>query len=175
MGFLGNIVALYERLAEEKELLVELGSDQTSLHNPWAGGYYPVQLSFDEAKSVMSSDPARFKELVQESLRRQVTAINKLVTRGMRFWDYGNSFLLEASRAKADIMAPNGKDFRYPSYVQEFMGDIFGLGFGPFRWVCTSGDAADLRTTDKIAGEVLKRLHHDAPARVAAQLEDNTL
>jgi urocanate hydratase len=138
LGFLGNVVSLWERLAEEKDMLVEIGSDQTSLHNPWNGGYYPVQLSFEEAKSLMSNDAARFKEAVQESLRRQVTAINKLVTRGMRFFDYGNSFLLEASRAKADIMASNGKDFRYPSYVQEFMGDIFGLGFGPFRCIVHS-------------------------------------
>ena len=140
IGYLGNVVDLWERLAEEDELLVELGSDQTSLHNPWMGGYYPVQLSFEEARTMMHDDPKHFKELVQESLRRQVAAINKLTKRGMHFWDYGNSFLLEASRAGADVLAKEGDKcygvggFKYPSYVQDIMGDIFSLGFGPFRW-----------------------------------------
>ena len=128
IGFLGNVVDLWERLAEEKELLVELGSDQTSLHNPYNGGYYPVQLSFSEARRVMVDDPPRFKKLVQETLRRHVVAVNKLTARGMKFWDYGNSFLLEASRAGADVALPgenDGKTFRYPSYVQDIMGDIF--------------------------------------------------
>ena len=134
------MVDLWERLAEEKELLVELGADQTSLHNPWLGGYYPVQLTFEESRKMMHDDPPRFKELVRESLRRQVAAINKLAARGMSFWDYGNSFLLEASQAGADVMAKEGErtygvgGFRYPSYVQDIMGDIFSLGFGPFRW-----------------------------------------
>jgi len=175
IAYHGNIVTLWERLAEEEDLLVELGSDQTSLHNPYGGGYYPVQLSFEEGKELLSSDPGRFRELVQESLRRHVEAINKLTKRGMRFWDYGNSFLLEASRAHADIMGANGKDFKYPSYVQDIMGDIFSLGFGPFRWVCTSGDPEDLKTTDAIAKEVMERLRSDAPQRVAAQLDDNLL
>lgn len=140
IGYLGNVVSLWERLAEEDELLVELGSDQTSLHNPWMGGYYPVQLTFEESRAMMHDDPKRFKELVQESLRRQVAAINKLTKRGMHFWDYGNSFLLEASRAGADVLAKEGDrcygvgGFKYPSYVQDIMGDIFSLGFGPFRW-----------------------------------------
>ncbi len=150
IGYLGNVVDLWERLAQEAEkgeLLVELGSDQTSLHNPYHGGYYPAQLSFEEAQKKMAEDPKEFKSLVQESLRRQVKAINTLTERGMRFWDYGNSFLLEAGRAHSDIYDPLGDEkdidrpFKYPSYVQDIMGDIFSLGFGPFRWVCTSCDA----------------------------------
>ncbi len=176
IGFLGNVVDLWERLANEKDLLVELGSDQTSLHNPYNGGYYPVQLSFKEARRVMVADPPRFKALVQESLRRHVTAINKLTARGMKFWDYGNSFLLEASRAGADVALPgenDGKTFRYPSYVQDIMGDIFSLGFGPFRWVCTSGLASDLALTDKIAETVMQDIRRRVPPRVVAQLDDN--
>lgn len=139
MAYVGNVVDLWERLAAE-EISVDLGSDQTSLHNPWLGGYYPVQLTFEESRKMMHDDPPRFKELVRESLRRQVAAINKLAARGMSFWDYGNSFLLEASQAGADVMAKEGErtygvgGFRYPSYVQDIMGDIFSLGFGPFRW-----------------------------------------
>ena len=179
IGFLGNVVSLWERLAEETELLVELGSDQTSLHNPYNGGYYPVQLSFEEARRVMVADPPRFKELVQESLRRHVAAVNKLTERGMRFWDYGNSFLLEASRAGAEValegdVENDGKTFRYPSYVQDIMGDIFSLGFGPFRWVCTSGKPEDLRATDKIAERVMTKIRPTVPPRVQAQLDDNT-
>ncbi len=176
IGFLGNVVDLWERLAEEKELLVELGSDQTSLHNPYNGGYYPVQISFDEARRVMVADPPRFKKLVQESLCRHVAAINTLTARGMKFWDYGNSFLLEASRAGADVGLPgenDGKTFRYPSYVQDIMGDIFSLGFGPFRWVCTSGLASDLTMTDQIAEKVMKEIRARVPPRVVAQLDDN--
>lgn len=194
IAFHGNIVALWERLAEEAEktkdgdeLLVELGSDQTSLHNPYNGGYYPVQLSFDEAQRVMSENPEEFKRLVQESLRRHVAAINRLTARGMRFWDYGNSFLLEAKRAGADVLLSSSSSvdadddtsdgafaFKYPSYVQDIMGDIFSLGFGPFRWVCSSSSIEDLRATDKIAARVLRELMaEDPPARVAAQLRDN--
>ncbi len=135
IGFLGNVVSLWEALADldhDGELLVELGSDQTSLHNPYSGGYYPVQLSFAEANNMMVDNPPRFKELVQESLRRQLAAIDRLAARGLRFWDYGNSFLLECSRAHAPVVRPDGS-FKYPSYVQDIMGDIFSLGFGPFR------------------------------------------
>ena len=176
IGFLGNIVALWERLADEPEHLVDLGSDQTSLHNPFGGGYYPVQLSFEEGKQLMTTDSERFKQLVQESLRRHVAAINKLAARGMRFWDYGNSFLLEASRAGAavydgDVTSLNR--FRYPSYVQDIMGDVFSLGFGPFRWVCTSMSEDDLRTTDRIAGEVLRELLPTADGPSQAQIRDN--
>ena len=178
IGFLGNVVSLWEQLAVEDELLVDLGSDQTSLHNPFNGGYYPVQLSFQEARRVMVADPPKFKGLVQETLRRHVTAVNKLTARGMKFWDYGNSFLLEASRAGAEVGLPgdvenDGKTFRYPSYVQDIMGDIFSLGFGPFRWVCTSGSAIDLRKTDLIAEQVMKKIREVAPPRVKAQLDDN--
>eukprot|EP00742_Colponemidia_sp_Colp-10_P004012 GILJ01004280.1.p1 GENE.GILJ01004280.1~~GILJ01004280.1.p1 ORF type:complete len:706 (-),score=106.77 GILJ01004280.1:99-2183(-) len=173
IAYLGNIVSLWERLAEEPELLVELGSDQTSLHNPFNGGYYPVQLEFNEAQQVMVQDPPRFKQLVQESLRRHVSAINRLVNRGMHFWDYGNSFLLEASRAGADCMAANGRDFRYPSYVEHIMGDIFSLGFGPFRWVCTSGDPEDLKKTDRIARDVIVELMQESPELVQQQYQDN--
>ncbi len=133
IGFLGNVVSLWEALAElEGDALVELGSDQTSLHNPYSGGYYPVQIGFDEANRMMVDDPARFKALVQESLRRQLQAIDRLTARGLRFWDYGNSFLLECSRAQAPVLRADGT-FKYPSYVQDIMGDIFSLGFGPFR------------------------------------------
>jgi len=180
LGYHGNVVDLWECLVQEYEstgeLLVDLGSDQTSLHNPFNGGYYPVQVKFDEANEIMKYDPERFKALVQESLRRQVAAINKLTARGMFFWDYGNAFLLEASRAGADVCkegAPLGV-FRYPSYVQDIMGDIFSMGFGPFRWVCTSGLAADLATTDEIAKKVLEQIMEEGlPAEVKAQYEDN--
>lgn len=177
IGYLGNIVDLWERLALELEttgeLLVELGSDQTSCHNPFNGGYYPVQLTYDEANEKMRTDPRTFKMLVQESLRRQVSAINKLTRKGLCFWDYGNAFLLEASRAGADV-GHNGIKFRYPSYVQDIMGDIFSLGFGPFRWVCTSGLKEDLAETDELATKVLKQLlQTDVPERVKQQYRDN--
>lgn len=179
IAYHGNVVTLWERLAEEAEkgeLLVELGSDQTSLHNPFNGGYYPVQLTFEESQDMMIKDPEKFKTLVQESLCRHVDAVNRLTARGMRFWDYGNSFLLESKRAGANILqdADNlASPFKYPSYVQDIMGDIFSLGFGPFRWVCSSGLESDLRKTDEIAGRVLKELMEKAPPRVAAQLRDN--
>ncbi|EFC35643.1 predicted protein, partial [Naegleria gruberi] len=157
IGYLGNIVELWERLANEDELLVELGSDQTSLHNPYQGGYYPVGLTFEESNQLMKDNPNEFKLKVSESLKRQVNAINKLVEKGMKFWDYGNCFLYEANRAGADICNQDG-NFKYPSYVQDIMGDIFSLGFGPFRWVCLSGNEKDLEETDKIAAQVIERL-----------------
>ncbi|XP_037659373.1 urocanate hydratase isoform X2 [Choloepus didactylus] len=162
LGYHGNVVDLWERLVHELdttgELLVDLGSDQTSCHNPFNGGYYPVQLSFTEAQSLMASNPAAFKDLVQESLRRQVSAINRLAEKNFFFWDYGNAFLLEAQRAGADVekKGANKTEFRYPSYVQHIMGDIFSQGFGPFRWVCTSGDPRDLAVTDQLAASVLE-------------------
>lgn len=177
IGYLGNVVDLWERLVEEKELLVELGSDQTSLHNPFNGGYYPVGISFEEANTLMNSDPGRFKLLVQESLRRQIAAIDALAARGMRFWDYGNAFLIECARAGANVLTPGAQDdksFKYPSYMQDIMGDIFSMGFGPFRWVCTSGDPNDLKITDQLACEVIDQLSkQDVPAPVLQQYEDN--
>ena len=173
IAYLGNVVDIWERL-EQEEILVELGSDQTSLHNPWAGGYYPVGLSFEESNRLMVDDPEAFKQKVQESLRRQAAAINRHVQRGTYFFDYGNAFLLEASRAGAEVMASNGIDFRYPSYVQDILGPMcFDYGFGPFRWVCTSGSVEDLRTTDLIAAAVLKGLLPTAPSSIAQQLQDN--
>lgn len=172
LAYLGNVVDLWERLAEEG-VDVELGSDQTSLHNPWAGGYYPVGLSFDDANAMMADNPEEFKKYVKESLRRQVAAINKLTARGMYFFDYGNAFLLEASRAGADLAGENGR-FRYPSYVEDIMGPLyFDYGFGPFRWVCTSGKHDDLAKTDAIAARVLEDIRRDAPADICGQLDDN--
>ena len=175
LAYLGNVVDLWERLAEEPDLDVELGSDQTSLHNPWAGGYYPVGLSFEESKAMMADDPEEFRRRVQESLRRQVTAINRLADRGMYFFDYGNAFLLESSRAGADVMAPDGSgNFRYPSYVQDIMGPLFfDFGFGPFRWVCSSGLPSDLEATDRIAARVLEEIRATAPDDIRGQLDDN--
>ena len=173
LAYLGNIVDLWERLAE-RGVKVDLGSDQTSLHNPWAGGYYPVGQSYEESLRMMAEEPERFKEAVRESLRRQVAAINRLTARGMYFFDYGNAFLLESSRAGADIMAPNGVDFRYPSYVQAIMGPrFFDYGFGPFRWVCTSGKPEDLAESDRIAGDVLEDMLRTAPEDIHGQLADN--
>jgi len=173
IAYLGNIVTLWEKLVEIG-VVPELGSDQTSIHNPWAGGYYPVQVGFEEAKEIMAKEPARFKELVQETLRRHATAINSLSERGMYFFDYGNAFLLEASRAGADIMAENGIDFRYPSYVQDIMGPMcFDYGFGPFRWVCASGNPKDLDETDNIACDVLEKIMKDSPKEIQQQMADN--
>lgn len=173
IAYLGNIVTLWEKLVEAN-IKVDLGSDQTSLHNPWAGGYYPVQVGFEEAKEIMANDPVRFKELVQETLRRHAAAVNKLSEKGMYFFDYGNAFLLEASRAGADIMADNGIDFKYPSYVQDIMGPMcFDYGFGPFRWVCTSGDPKDLKRTDAIACEVLEEIMQASPSEIQQQMADN--
>ena len=171
-AYVGNVVDLWERLADE-EMNVDLGSDQTSLHNPWAGGYYPVGYSYEESNRMMAEEPERFHECVQESLRRHVAAINRLTARGMYFFDYGNAFLLESSRAGADIMTADGK-FRYPSYVQDIMGPMFfDYGFGPFRWVCTSGNEKDLETTDRIAAKVLEDMLAEAPAEIHGQLADN--
>lgn len=172
MAYVGNVVDLWERLAEEN-IKVDLGSDQTSLHNPWAGGYYPVDMTFEESKQMMAENPELFRERVQASLRRQVAAINKLTERGMYFFDYGNAFLLQSERAGADIMAADGK-FRYPSYVQDIMGPMFfDYGFGPFRWVCTSGKPEDLSVTDRLAVEVLEEICKTAPEEIQHQMEDN--
>ena len=172
MAYVGNVVDLWERLADE-QMPVDLGSDQTSLHNPWAGGYYPVGLSLEESKQMMADEPDRFREHVQASLRRQVAAINRLTARGMYFFDYGNAFLLQSQRAGADIMGADGR-FRYPSYVQDIMGPLFfDYGFGPFRWVCTSGDEADLAVTDRIAAEVMESIMKQAPDEIKPQMADN--
>ncbi|XP_045390663.1 urocanate hydratase [Lemur catta] len=180
LGYHGNVVALWERLVHildtTGELLVDLGSDQTSCHDPFNGGYYPVQLGFTEAQSLMTSDPTAFRRLVHESLRRQVTAINRLAEENFFFWDYGNAFLLEAQKAGADV-GKNGDtrtEFRYPSYVQHIMGDIFSQGFGPFRWVCTSGDPQDLVVTDQLATSVLEdAIAGGVQASVNLQYMDN--
>ena len=172
MAYVGNVVDLWERLAEE-HIKVDLGSDQTSLHNPWAGGYYPVGYTLEESNRMMAEEPERFKAAVQESLRRQVAAINKLTANGMYFFDYGNAFLLESSRAGADILDEKG-GFRYPSYVQDIMGPMFfDYGFGPFRWVCASGDPKDLETTDRLAAEVLEEMMKNSPADIQGQMADN--
>ncbi|MDE6556870.1 MAG: urocanate hydratase [Duncaniella sp.] len=172
LAYQGNVVDLWERLAAEG-VKVDLGSDQTSLHNPWAGGYYPAGLSFEESKLMMAENPEEFRSRVQESLRRQVAAINRLTADGMYFFDYGNAFLLESSRAGADILKPDGS-FRYPSYVQDIMGPrFFDYGFGPFRWVCTSGSAEDLAKSDAIAAEVLEEVLATAPDEIKGQLRDN--
>jgi urocanate hydratase len=174
IAFLGNIVDLWERL-NERNIDVDMGSDQTSLHNPWAGGYYPAGLTYNEANEMMSDKPVLFREKVYESLRRQILAINSLTSKGMYFFDYGNAFLLESSRAGADVFDTNGR-FKYPSYVQDIMGPLcFDYGFGPFRWVCASSDAKDLDTTDLIACEVLEEIAKTAPNEIRQQLDDNIL
>lgn len=185
IGFHGNVVAVWEHFVKHKlktgECLVDLGSDQTSCHNPFNGGYYPVQLGYGEAQEVLAHEPDRFKDLVQESLRRQVEAINTMADAGMFFWDYGNAFLLEARRAGANVSKRDeeeeGQDsiaFRYPSYVQDIMGDIFSLGFGPFRWVCTSANPLDLKTTDEITEEVLLGIiKENIPKEIEQQYGDN--
>jgi urocanate hydratase len=168
----GNVVDLWERLAESGTS-IDLGSDQTSLHNPFGGGYYPVGLSFTDAQDLLRDDPSAFKEKVRASLRRQVDAINVLASRGMRFWDYGNAFLLEAERAGAAVTRPDGS-FTYPSYVQDIMGPMcFDFGFGPFRWVCASGSVEDLSASDAIAASVLEAMAADAPVEIKQQLKDN--
>lgn len=172
MAYVGNVVDLWERLAQE-DIEVNLGSDQTSLHNPWAGGYYPVGMTLDESKRMMAAEPEEFKRRVEESMRRQVAAINQLARRGMYFFDYGNAFLLQSSRAGADILKADGT-FRYPSYVQDIMGPMFfDYGFGPFRWVCTSCDPADLALTDRLALDVLEEERSHAPECIRHQLDDN--
>ncbi len=172
LAYVGNIVDLWERLADEN-YPVDLGSDQTSLHNPWAGGYYPVGYSLEESKKMMAEEPERFKEAVRASLRRHVAAINRLSDRGMYFFDYGNAFLLESSRAGADVMKQDGT-FRYPSYVQDIMGPMFfDYGFGPFRWVCMSEDPKDLQKSDELAVKVLSEIVKDAPEEIQGQMHDN--
>ncbi len=173
LAYLGNIVEVWEAF-DEANLFIDLGSDQTSLHNPWSGGYYPVGLSFDEANIMMSSQPDEFKKHVQESLRRQTDAINKHTAKGTYFFDYGNAFLLEASRAGADIMDASGTHFKYHSYVEDIMGPMcFDYGFGPFRWVCTSGNPVDLAVTDTIATDVLEKLKKVSPIEIQQQMQDN--
>ena len=174
IAYRGNVVDLLEKLVSEK-VPVELGSDQTSLHNPWSGGYYPAGIGFDEANELMGSDPGKFREMVQASLRRHVDAVNNLVKGGMYFWDYGNAFLLEAGRAGADVFDESG-GYKYSSYVQDIMGPLFfDYGFGPFRWVCTSSLDSDLEETDAIAADVLKEIVSTAPPEILPQMEDNLL
>ena len=173
IAYLGNIVDLWERMVA-RDVHVDLGSDQTSLHNPWAGGYYPQGMSYEEANAMMAEDPATFKQRIQETLKRHVNAVNALVEKGMYFFDYGNAFLLESSRAGAEIMDEEGELFRYPSYVQDIMGPMcFDYGFGPFRWVCATGKSQDLDRTDIIAEQVLEQLMAKAPAEIRQQMDDN--
>jgi urocanate hydratase len=173
VAYQGNVVDVWEKFDVEN-IYIDLGSDQTSLHNPWAGGYYPAGLSLEESNKLMADNPEQFKQKVQESLRRQAAAINKHTAKGTYFFDYGNAFLLEASRAGADIMASNGIDFKYPSYVQDIMGPMcFDYGFGPFRWVCASGKPEDLAKTDAIASAVLEEMAKTAPAEIKQQMQDN--
>lgn len=172
MAYIGNVVDLWERLADE-DIRVDLGSDQTSLHNPWAGGYYPAGIGFEQAKQMMAGEPEKFKQAVQASLRRQVEAINRLTAKGMYFFDYGNAFLLESSRAGADILKQDGS-FRYPSYVEDIMGPLyFDYGFGPFRWVCMSEKPEDLAKSDSLAVSVLRELAEQAPDDIRHQMHDN--
>jgi urocanate hydratase len=176
LAYLGNIVEVWEKFDAEN-LKIDIGSDQTSLHNPWAGGYYPVGISFEEANQMMSENGELFKEKVQETLRRHAKAINKHTDKGTYFFDYGNAFLLESSRAKADVMAENpilGREFKYPSYVQDIMGPMcFDYGFGPFRWVCASGKPEDLEKTDELACEVLEEIKKNSPPEIQQQMQDN--
>ena len=173
LAYLGNIVEVWEKFDIEN-IHIDLGSDQTSLHNPWAGGYYPCDISFEAANIMMAENPVSFKEKVQETIRRHARAINNHTAKGTYFFDYGNAFLLEASRAGADIMAENGIDFRYQSYVQDIMGPMcFDYGFGPFRWVCTSGNQKDLEKTDIIACEVLEEIKKNSPLEIQQQMADN--
>lgn len=173
LAYIGNAVDVWEQFYKA-DIFIHLGSDQTSLHNPWAGGYYPVGLGFEESNELMSSKPELFRKKVQESLRRQVMAINQHAVKGTYFFDYGNAFLLEASRAGAEVMAENQIDFRYPSYVQDILGPMcFDYGFGPFRWVCTSGETQDLQKTDAIALAVMKQMKEEAPGEIQQQMQDN--
>ena len=173
IAYAGNVVEVWESFYENG-IQIDLGSDQTSLHNPWAGGYYPAGLTFEQAQEMMAGDPERFREHVRQSLRRHAAAINLHARRGTYFFDYGNAFLLEAGRAGAEVFADDGENFRYPSYVQDIMGPLcFDFGFGPFRWVCTSGKASDLEETDRLAGSILDQILADAPKEIRPQLEDN--
>ncbi|MCL2919717.1 urocanate hydratase [Shewanella litorisediminis] len=173
IAFIGNVVNVWEAF-DEHDIFVHLGSDQTSLHNPWSGGYYPVDISYDESNRLIREEPELFKAKVQATLKRHADAINRHTAKGTYFFDYGNAFLLEASRAGGDVMAANGIDFKYPSYVQDILGPMcFDYGFGPFRWVCTSGNSADLDRTDAIAADVLERIMATAPEEIQQQMQDN--
>jgi urocanate hydratase len=173
IAYLGNVVDVWEKF-DETGVHVDLGSDQTSLHNPWAGGYYPAGLTFEESNEMMANDPDKFKEYVQESLRRHAASVNKHTERGTYFFDYGNAFLLESSRAGGDVMAENHIDFKYPSYIQDILGPMcFDYGFGPFRWVCASGDSIDLEKTDAIACRVLEEMMLHSPVEIQQQMADN--
>jgi urocanate hydratase len=173
IAYQGNVVDVWEKFDEEN-IYIDLGSDQTSLHNPWAGGYYPAGLTVEESNEMMANQPDLFKEKIQETLRRHADSVNKHTAKGTYFFDYGNAFLLEASRAGADIMAENGIDFKYPSYVQDIMGPMcFDYGFGPFRWVCASGKPEDLQKTDDIACQVLEEIRKNSPAEIQQQMVDN--
>ncbi len=173
IAYVGNVVDVWEKFDREN-IFVDLGSDQTSLHNPWAGGYYPAGISFEESNKLMAEQPELFKEKVQETLRRHAAAVNKHTAKGTYFFDYGNAFLLEASRAGADVMAANGIDFKYPSYVQDILGPMcFDYGFGPFRWVCASGKPEDLQRTDEIACQVLEEMQQRSPQEIQQQMADN--
>jgi urocanate hydratase len=173
IAYLGNVVDVWEKF-DEMGVHVDLGSDQTSLHNPWAGGYYPAGLTFEEANEMMANDPDKFKEYVQESLRRHAASVNKHTKRGTYFFDYGNAFLLESSRAGGDVMAENHIDFKYPSYIQDILGPMcFDYGFGPFRWVCASGNPEDLAKTDAIACRVLEEMMQKSPVEIQQQMADN--
>ncbi len=173
IAYLGNVIEVWEAFAEQ-HIFVDLVSDQTSLHNPFAGGYYPAGLTYEESNQLMAEDPAKFKELVYDSLRRHVAIVNQHTAQGTYFFDYGNAFLLEASRAGAEVMASNGLDFKYPSYIQDILGPFcFDYGFGPFRWVCASGDSNDLQKTDEIARKVLEEMLSEAPDEIKLQLLDN--
>jgi urocanate hydratase len=173
IAYLGNVVDVWEKFDEEN-IYIDLGSDQTSLHNPWAGGYYPAGLSFEEANELMAENPDLFKKYVQESLRRHATSVNNHANKGTYFFDYGNAFLLESSRAGAEIMAENGIDFKYPSYIQDILGPMcFDFGFGPFRWVCASGNPEDLQKTDEIACKVLENMMVNSPTEIQQQMADN--
>ncbi|MCF2909530.1 urocanate hydratase [Pseudoalteromonas sp. DL2-H2.2] len=173
IAYIGNIVDVWETFYEQ-DIFIHLGSDQTSLHNPWSGGYYPVDISFEESNRLIREEPEVFKEKVQATLKRHADAVNKHTARGTYFFDYGNAFLLESSRAGGDVMAENGIDFKYPSYVQDILGPMcFDYGFGPFRWVCASGNPADLDKTDAIAAEVLNKIMAESPAEIQQQMQDN--
>ncbi len=173
IAFIGNVVDVWERF-DRDDVFVHVGSDQTSLHNPWSGGYYPVEMSYEEANALLSSQPDIFKEKVQETIRKHAALVNKHSVKGTYFFDYGNAFLLESARAGADVMAENGIDFRYPSYVQDILGPMcFDYGFGPFRWVCTSGKSEDLDTTDTIAAKVLTEIMEQSPDEIKLQMQDN--
>lgn len=173
IAYIGNVVEIWERFDQE-DIFIHVGSDQTSLHNPWAGGYYPIDISFEKANQLMSEDPEAFKEKVQYTLRRHAVSINKHAAKGTYFFDYGNAFLLESSRAGGDVMADNGIDFKYPSYVQDILGPMcFDYGFGPFRWVCTSGKSEDLDKTDALAASVLQTIMESSPPEIQLQMQDN--